>query len=380
MEKKKSILIVEDEIIVAENLKESLMENGYSIAGVCADGKDAVQKALETQPDLILMDIKLEGDMDGVEAADRIHRFLDVPFIYLTAWLDETIERAERTLPSAFINKPYSTKDVLNNVRIVLRKHEKELEKREEMTRRTRHAAEQFLAHITHEMRNPLSVIRGYGGLLKDFGATDQQVKFIQKIISSTEKASALVDEILDYSKMAVGQFNLEMKDFALLEKLGEIIDTYSGMFEEKNLELHADIAPDVPEYVKGDPVRFEQILTNLLGNALKFTEKGYCRIDVRRKEQGKKEAADKNKITLEFSVKDTGIGIPEDKQETIFDPFIQADSSHMSKGTGLGLTITRQMVELMDGEIWVKSRQDEGTTFTFTAVFETGKPGTVKE
>jgi len=375
-ENKKVILIVEDEQIVGENLRESLIENGYSVPVLpCVTGAEAVQKAREVQPDLVLMDIKLEGEMDGVDAVERIRKYVNVPVIYLTAYSDESfLERAERTGPSGYINKPYKTNDVLANVRMALYKHEMEIIK----TKKKDAEVEEFIARITHEMRNPLGVIMGYSTMLKDFGATEEQLKFIQRIKSSTEKTARLVDDLLDYSKMKVGKFTMEPRDFDFRETMNHLFDTYSRMFGEKGIELHLDVAPQVPEFVTGDPVRLEQVLVNLLGNALKFTEKGACRIAVGRKSSTEKRKVGKNNVTLLFSVKDTGIGIPENKKEAVFEAFEQADPSHTGKygGTGLGLAITKQLVEMMDGKISVESKPGKGSTFTFTAVFGTGKNG----
>ncbi len=373
------ILIVEDEQIVGENLRESLIENGYSVPVLpCVTGEEAIRKAGEIRPDLILMDIKLEGEMDGVEAVEAIRKEMNVPVIYLTAYSNEGfLERAERTGPFGYINKPYKTNDVLVNVRMALYKHG--MEKKEKKKTGTETKVEDFIAHITHEMRNPLGVIMGYSTLLKDFGASEEQLKFIRKIEKSTEKTSRLVDDLLDYSRMKVGKFTMNPGEFDLREKMNHLSDTYSRMFGEKGLELRLDIGPGVPGVIVGDPVRLEQVLANLLGNALKFTEKGSCGVTVARKppvEEGKKEnKAGENNVTLLFSVKDTGIGIPGNKKDAVFEAFEQADPSITGKygGTGLGLAITKQLVEMMDGEISVDSEPGKGSTFTFTAVFGTG-------
>lgn len=372
-ENKGVILIVEDEQIVGENLRENLLDNGYSVPVLpCVSGEEAVRKAREIQPDLILMDIKLEGEMDGVEAVERIRKDMNVPVIYLTAYSnDGFLERAERTGPSGYINKPYRTNDVLANVRMALYKHKMEIDKTKEKDADVK----EFIAHITHEIRNPLGVIMGYSRMLKDFGATEDQLKFIQRIEMSTEKTARLVDDLLDYSKMKVGKFTMETKDFNMREKMNHLFDTYSGMFGEKGIELHLDIAPDVPEVVSGDPVRLEQVLTNLLGNALKFTENGSSRVTLGRKPPAEEGKTEKNNVTLLFSVKDTGIGIPGNKKETVFKAFEQADPSITGKygGTGLGLAIAKQLVEMMDGKISLDSEPGKGSTFTFTAVFGTG-------
>lgn len=378
--KDKKILIVEDDAVAGESLKEKLIERGYTVTDVCLTSKDAIQKVRETQPDIILMDIKLIGSpIDGIETSKEIHNHLNIPIIYVTGYgTKEILERAKITGPYGFINKPARIEDITSAIEMALYRHKVDLEQIEEKETalKARKAAEQFLSHFTHEMRNPLSVIKGYSGLLKDFGATDQQVEFIQKIEISTDKAARLVDDLLDYSKMKVGKFTLGTKDFAMREKINHLIDTYSPMFGKKGIDLQADIAPDVPEYVYGDPVRLEHVLTNLLANALKFTKKGSCSVNIRREEPVEKEDSGKDRVTLLFSVQDTGIGIPGDKQKTIFDPFTQANSSHTRKygGTGLGLAIAKQLVELMDGEMRVKSQPGKGATFTFTAVFEIGK------
>jgi signal transduction histidine kinase len=375
----KKILIVEDDRVAGESLKENLIERGYTVVDVCPTGEEAIRKAGKTQPDLILMDIKLDGAMDGIETGRKIHDCLYVPIIYLTAYGNQkTLERAKITGPYGFINKPPRIGDITSAIEVALHKHKMDREqvKKKEAALKAVKAAEQFLAYFTHEMRNPLAVIKGYSSLLKEFGASDEQVKFIREIEISTDRAAKLVDDLLDYSKMKVGKFILEPKDFAIREHIDHITDTYSRMFGKRGIEFHAVIAPDVPAHVTGDPVRLEQVLGNLLGNALKFTEEGACNVDIRRKEPGKKGEAGKNNVTLVFSVQDTGIGIPEDKKAAVFEAFEQADPSITGKygGTGLGLAITKQLVEMMNGNIRVDSKVGQGTTFTFTAVFGTGK------
>ena len=372
-DKNKSILIVEDEVVPADNLKEVLEQKGYAVIGICINGEEAVQKARETKPDLILMDIKLKGNMDGVEACERIHECLDVPVIYLTAYSDEkTLVRAEKTGPYGYIDKPFGPENVFNNVRMALSKHSQEREKKKEIEMRM----EKFIAQVTHEIRNPLGVISGYLGLLKDLGATDQQIRYIQKIEISTDKAAALANDLLAYSKIKAGKFTMESEVFSIWERTNNIFDTYSRLFKEKGIEFYTGIAPDVPEYVSGDPGRLDQVLTNLLGNALKFTEKGFCSIDIRCEKTGKEKKTEKGNITLFFSVKDTGIGIPKDNETAVFEAFVQVPGFHTRKhgGTGLGLAITKQLVKMMGGEIWLESKPGEGTTFMFTAVFGPGE------
>lgn len=365
------VLIVEDGAVVGENLKEGLLEYGYEVIGVCLTGEQAVEKVKEVKPDIILMDIMLGKGIDGVEAAKRIHNMMDVPVIYLTAYGTEKIlERAKLTGPYGFINKPVRIDIVHSAIETALHKHEMEqkLQKAKEAAEEASRAKNRFIADMSYEIRNPLTVIGGYTDLLHKTDVSDQQKKYLRRIKDTSDQILYFINDVLDYSRNVEKKPKLETRKFAIRDKITSIIDTYSFMFMEKGLDLHADVATDVPEYVTGDSVRIGQVLINLLRNALKFTEKGYCRVQVRRIETKRKgKGIGKDKVTLEFSVKDSGIGIPEEKKQAIFDSFSQADVSHAGTygGAGLGLTIARQLVELMDGEIRVESKVAEGSTFT---------------
>ncbi len=373
---KKKILIVEDEAVAAENLKEFLEEKGFAIAGICANGEDAVKTAIKTPPDLIFMDIKLEGEMDGVEVSKRIVNHIYVPIIYLTAYCDEkTLARAELTGPFGYINKPYEMEEVLIAIRIALHKHQLEMLEWQvkEAAEKASRAKSQFLSYTSHEIRSPLTVIIGYADLLSQSTPTSTQTRAIDKIKHSAEQVLCFVNDILDYSKIIEGKLNLEKETFALKEKIAGIIDTYSLMFSKKGLQLHYTIAPDVPEHVVGDAFRIEQILANLLGNSAKFTKSGSCSVEVQNKNNNAvKDAETDETVTLIFSVKDTGIGIVKEKQNTIFDSYEQSyETSGKIKGTGLGLAITRKLVEMMEGQITVESSPGKGSVFSFTLALD---------
>src|ERR1019366_7060982 len=182
----------------------------------------------------------------------------------------------------------------------------------------------------------------------------------------SGEGLLALINDILDFSKIEAGKLDLEIVTFRLRDSLAQTVKTLKRPAQEKGLDLNLQVDPQVVDLVAGDPVRLRQIVVNLVGNALKFTNSGGVTLSVRQEFQ------DAEHVTLRFSVKDTGIGIPPEKQKEIFSSFTQADNSVTRKygGTGLGLTISRRLVEMLSGRIWVESEPGIGSSFHFTARF----------
>jgi len=235
-------------------------------------------------------------------------------------------------------------------------------------------AKSDFLANMSHEIRTPMNAIIGMADLLWDSYLTSEQRQHVKIFRSAGENLLILINDILDLSKVESGQLSLEHIPydlFSIIEKSCEVIAVRA---HNRNLELACRISPDVPQRIQGDPTRLRQVLMNLLGNAVKFTEKGEIVLTLRTLAE---DATGEKPRFLQFSVRDTGIGIPAEKINAVFEKFTQSDSSITRKyeGTGLGLTISRQIIELMGGKIWAESQPGEGSTFFFNIPLEEAPP-----
>ena len=245
-----------------------------------------------------------------------------------------------------------------------------ELKRTEENLIRARELAEtavktrsQFLANMSHEIRTPMNGVLGMVSLLSATALDTEQAEFVDTIKTSGEGLLKIINDILDFSKMEAGKVEIEDTVFDLNSRVAGIIQLFTASAREKALALTHDIAPDVPHLIHGDPVRISQVLSNLIGNAIKFTARGSVRVMVR------VAGREQDNITLQFDVHDTGIGIAADALVRIFEPFLQADASTTRRfgGTGLGLTISRQLAELMGGSMTVDSKPGSGSRFGFS-------------
>lgn len=243
----------------------------------------------------------------------------------------------------------------------------------EEQVRRAREIAEEatkaksdFLANMSHEIRTPMNAVIGMAHLALQTELTPKQADYLTKIQRSANSLLGIINDILDFSKIEAGKMKMEFTDFSLDEVMDNVSTVVAVKAHEKDLEFLIEIQPDVPLALVGDPLRLGQILINLCNNAVKFTQKGEIVVFTRLLEKGSQA------VTLKFSVRDTGIGLTQEQQDKLFTAFSQADSSTTRKygGTGLGLTICKRLVHMMEGEIWVESESGKGSDFIFTAKF----------
>jgi signal transduction histidine kinase len=385
----KDILIVEDETIVALDMKMRLQSLGYGVLGVVDTGDAAIKFVEGVTPDLILMDIRIKGSTDGIETAQKIREKVEVPVIFVTAYTDEaTLGRAKLVSPYGYIVKPFHERELRIGIELALYKFQYELSMRrsKELAEEANIMKSQFLANVSHELKTPLNSVIGFTELSLDCAVSEDQREFLATVLRSAQSLVTLIDSILDFARLESDRLVPVFSPFPLDELLDQCVEFLAVGAKSKELGVSFRRDRKLPAIVVGDRGRMMQILMNLIDNALKFTEKGSIRLRAEVAESdalgpsstsgqppaGSPGNPEAGRIVLRFVVEDTGIGIAEDKIPRIFERFTQLDgsSTRMAGGTGLGLAIVAKSLEVLGGKISVASQEESGSSFEVLVPF----------
>ncbi len=359
-----NILIVEDELLIAKNLSQKLEKLGYKIADIVSSGADAIQRAGEIKPDLILMDIVIKGEIDGIETAGIIHQELEIPIIYTTAYADdETLQRAENTGSYGYLLKPFKERELHATIKIALSKHQEavRMQKLIALAAAQSENRSRFISMAYHDLNTPLTTIQLSAEMLENSelqrtpGTTNKNVDRIKKAVSNM---SELLDEILMLSKAESGKLSLNLNPVNVIDLCKSILEELQPIATQKHFLNFRTQIEDWPANL--DAKLLHHLLTNLLSNAIKYSPNGGT-VSL--------ELSCENQQII-FGVRDEGIGMTPEYQGRLFQQFERGANVGNIKGSGLGLCIVKHIVDLHGGTISVESAIGKGTTFIVALPF----------
>lgn len=364
---KANILIVEDESIIALDIKRSLLGLGYQVLAIADNGEEAIALTGEQSPDLVLMDIRLRGDMDGMTAALRLREQHNVPVIFLTAHADEaTLRQATTTTPFGYIVKPFETHALTTTIEVALTRHraEQAIQRMLETERELNALKSQFIAIISHEFRNPLSSIQFCLDLLERQDTIldlEKRRVYFQRARNSIDRLKSLLEDVLVLGEMETKGLSCQPSQVDVLQFCAELVEEVQSVlttphqitFLPHPAESEQKRSPQLLAHL--DIKLLRHILVNLLSNAVKYSPQGgTVKLEVQECE---------GRIVLQ--VQDEGIGIPAEDQSRLFVPFYRAANVNTIPGTGLGLCIVKKCIDAHGGDITIHSQVGVGSTFT---------------